>query len=536
MPRRNLAINFVAFALVLRGGCACAGALTGQTIAPGTRYSGPPPLPESWPAPTHYISPEGDDSHSGTSPEAPWRSFGHAIPQLQPGDVLGVMDGTYEPDTTGLIEVVGGENAQNGTREAPIIVRAVNERKAILKSDGLVPAVSASDCRYWNLLGLTAVGADKKTTKRGNYHLVKVFGSHFVTLRRILAAHANRSGWNANNQLIHVANSTNILVEECECYCHHRHAISAWRSRNITARQNYINPRFHRRPGKRCDEAVVFYQSSRSIAENNISEGMNLGFQAHGGVTFHNQPGGSYNKFFGNIALDVVNATRTDARKEPHPDIKPAIANHFRDFLIVRPKNYGLWLSSTTETLVEHATIWGGGSAGFVAEPRSNAPCAEVPGGCCFTLVNSLVWGNAGHGIRSVRQDPWLVEYCNSYGNASGDYDPSEAIADDEGHIRRSLSVAPTGMGLGNGQCIVYVPETSDMKGAGRNGADIGANILYRYEDGALTHEPLWDPGTGEFPHGAIVPGINDIVGDSAFDVHKRLNVNCNGCKLPYAE
>jgi hypothetical protein len=59
------------------------------------------------------------------------------------------------------------------------------------------------------------------------------------------------------------------------------------------------------------------------------------------------------------------------------------------------------------------------------------------------------------------------------------------------------------------------------------------ANVLYRYEYGVLTSKPLWDAKTGKFPCGAIVPGVNDIPGASCFDVHKRLNVQSNGCSLP---
>jgi hypothetical protein len=71
------------------------------------------------------------------------------------------------------------------------------------------------------------------------------------------------------------------------------------------------------------------------------------------------------------------------------------------------------------------------------------------------------------------------------------------------------------------------------MKGAGLNGDDIGANVLFRYHNGNLTTQPLWNPVTGEFPRGAIVSGVNDIPGSSAFDVHTRLNVNVNGCFFP---
>ena len=80
--------------------------------------------------------------------------------------------------------------------------------------------------------------------------------------------------------------------------------------------------------------------------------------------------------------------------------------------------------------------------------------------------------------------------------------------------------------GVYRGRGRLFVPKDSPMKGAGKDGADIGATVLYRYRDGALTNEALWDPRTGEFPHGAVVAGINDVPGSSCFDVHQRLNVS----------
>lgn len=79
---------------------------------------------------------------------------------------------------------------------------------------------------------------------------------------------------------------------------------------------------------------------------------------------------------------------------------------------------------------------------------------------------------------------------------------------------------------------MVFRPDGSAAKTNGW-----GADVLYRYQDGILTNVPLWDPTTGEFPHGAIAVGINDTVGTSAFDVHKRLNVpypgDTHGCNFP---
>ncbi|MGD9498150.1 MAG: right-handed parallel beta-helix repeat-containing protein [Armatimonadota bacterium] len=500
-----------------------------QPTRAGSSYSGPPADPAAWPVPTHFIAPDGSDQNAGTSPQAPWRTFAHAIAQLQPGDVLGVMDGVYEPETTGLIRVDCEGGAARGTAEAPITVRAVHERQAVLKSDGLVTAIDAQRAQYWDFLGLVAVGADKRA-EQGNYHLIGIDYCHFVSVKRCVAAWANRTGWNANNQLHSVRYSTDVTVEECEYYGHHRHALSVWKSHNCTARRNYINPRHHRGPGERGDEAIVFYQSSWCIAENNISEGLNLGFQAHGGVTWDGLPGGSYNQFLGNISIDAWNATRTDSRLRPHTEIKPATGNVFRDFLVVRPQRFGIWLSSTTDTLVENATIYAGASDGFVADERGDGPYDQVPGGCSFTLRNSLIIGCAGAGVRTTYPQ-WLVEHCVVTGNRGGDF-----VTGGAGEVRDALDLAPAGMGLGPGECIVYVPESSPLKGAGIGGADIGANVIYRYIDGELTDEPLWDPHTGQFPHGALVAGISDIAGDSLFDVHTRLNVNCNGCPLPYAQ
>ena len=509
----------------------CTLAAVGWGQAPtraGSSYSGPDPEPEAWPAPTRFIAPDGSDENAGISPDAPWGTFAHAIAQLHPGDVLGVMDGVYEPQTTGLIRVDGEGGAANGTAEAPITVRAVNERRAVLRSDGLVTAINAVNVRYWDFLGFVAIGDDKEA-ERGNYHLIGVDYSQFISVKRSVVAYANRTGWNANNQLHSIRYSSHVTVEECEYYGHHRHALSVWKSRNCTARRNYINPRFHRGPGERGDEAIAFYQSSWCIAENNISEGFNLGFQAHGGVTFDGLPGGSYNEFLGNISIDAFNATRTDSRHRPHPEIKPAIGNVFRDFLVVRPRRFGIWLSSTTETLVENATVYAGESDGFVADERGDGPYDQVPGGCSFILRNSVVIANAGAGVRTTYPQ-WLIEGVLVTGNAGGDF-----VTEGDGELRERLDLAPVGIGLGEGECIVHIPETSPLKGAGVDGNDVGANVIYRYIDGELTREPLWDPETGAFPHGALVEGISDIPGDSVYDVHARLNVNSNGCALPYS-
>jgi hypothetical protein len=538
-------------------------------VPPGSRHAGPPADPAAWPQPTHFISPGGADENDGTSAARPWRTFAHAVAHLRPGEVLGVMDGTYTVETTGLLGVHcgNGGTGHNGTEDQPITVRAIRERVPILRSDGLTPALWITHCRHWNVLGLTAVGADRIAAVPPAYNaespgmepvhvLVGVHRSRNIALKRILAARSNRLGLNANNHIYAIEESSHVIVEESEAYEHHRHAMLAWRSEHVTFRRNYVNSRDHwtravregppaivepedPRARQSAAEAIAFYRSSWGLAENNVIEGANAGFQSHGGDTFSLHPGGSWNQFLGNIALGPDHS-RYDARSEPYPQVKPALGLVIRDHVVAdaRGRGVGIWLSSVTGARVENVTVYRGAGVGFRADERGTTVSCQMLqlwGGCSFALRNALIWQNTGPGVQSTGQDEWQVEHTNSHANGGGNYLPSEeAIADGAGHIRHSRSIAPTGMGLGAGQCLAFVPPGSNMKGLGKGGADIGANVLYRYVDGTLTGQPLWHPRTGAFPHGAQVKGVNDRPGDSLFDVHKRLNINTNGCALPY--
>ena len=65
------------------------------------------------------------------------------------------------------------------------------------------------------------------------------------------------------------------------------------------------------------------------------------------------------------------------------------------------------------------------------------------------------------------------------------------------------------------GDCLVYVPDSSPLRGAGVDDADIRANVIFLYEGGVETRTRHWDLHTGAFPCGAMVPGVNDVAGRS---------------------
>jgi len=83
-----------------------------------------------------------------------------------------------------------------------------------------------------------------------------------------------------------------------------------------------------------------------------------------------------------------------------------------------------------------------------------------------------------------------------------------------------------------DGSCLVYVPADSNRATAG-TGNPLGAMLVYQTVNGVETDRKLWNQRTGQFPCGAIVPGVNDVPGASCFDAHERVRVGVAGCAIP---
>jgi parallel beta-helix repeat protein len=192
---------------------------------------------------------------------------------------------------------------------------------------------------------------------------------------------------------------------------------------------------------------------------------------------------------------------------------------HYENNVAINSGSVGFYIRTSYNTTGTNNTAIGAAMTGFVwdRESTNGSP------GRTFFFDNTLSINNGKYGTYSVHQTGWLLNYVNSYNNPSLNFYPSS-----DANRTNSKTVNPN-----LGGCKVWIPAGSPMKGAGKNGRDIGANILYLYQNGVLTSTPFWTRADGSFPHGALVAGLNDIAGASAFDLHKRLSVNTNGCSFP---
>lgn len=472
---------------------------------------------ESWGA-TYYLSPTGSDANAGTSLAAPWKTFSFAIPRLQPGDTLMLADGTYHASNSGFPNIDCGGGANNGTASQPITIKAINERQAFLQGPGgSQVVVRIHNCSYWHFEGLYVRSADGSASSGGEP--IYATNSNGLVFRRLLVVANNRY---TNSHLLTMESVTAALVEESEFYSFHRHAISAKYGGGHTIRRNYFNSRNHADlsggyasgTSSRGDSAIILYPSSDCIIENNISEGNTTGFDIQADGVARN------NKFYGNISLNdwyglMLTARGSSSQLMPYDTI-------VENFIAINPQYVGAFFRSTKNSQCHNCSfITGASSAGIMADKNSSYPGDGVYSAFAYY---TLATGLSGYGFSFTQQSSFRIDYSGVYANTAGHFVPSLSNP----NITNVVATDPL---LGCHR--VFIPDTSPMKNAAGGGRDIGANVLYRYHNGTLTNQPLWDPSTGQFPCGAVVAGVNDLSGSSCVNVNVRLNVNANGCGLP---
>ena len=486
------------------------------------------------------------DTNTGTSATSPWKTFAKAIPALNPGDTLILRDGTYTYANNGQFQAncaIGG-NAKNGSVASPITIRAENERKAFIQGTGAIgPSGTASpfrisDCSSWVIEGLRIENQDNSAYTSSGANIVWFSASSNIIFRKNLLRNPNRYG---NNDAIEFTRSSNnILVEDNELYYFHRNGIgsSCDTCNHITVRRNYVNSLGAKTSTVFLgpNDGIITYWGDDYIFENNIVEGGELCISING----------LRDKSYGNICMNSIGLYVSHGSSE---GTLAAIDSVIKDHVSVNAS--GVVLRTAQNAIIEGLSAIGT-SNGFAADNPSDA--RRVPNDNCVyggrrgadaACIHNHTPGFILRNALSVMTTPttktsFIVTNADEFSQRTIEY--SHGWRTDGGTVwgsgtelrTNSPPTPPGNVDPQLGSCRVFIPDSSPMKRAGKNGADIGANVLYAYENGVLTTKKLWNPTTGEWAFkGAIVPGINDVPGQSLFDVHQRLNVNANGCNLP---
>ena len=251
---------------------------------------------------------------------------------------------------------------------------------------------------------------------------------------------------------------------------------------------------------------------------------------------------GDHNRVLGCIAIDGPFGFRfasncqdagvqacTFSSTNPRQDTY-AEHNHGENLLAVQSSLAAIDCDSSGDTTIRHVTTIGTGLWSFVGRDRRSTEGYDTS----FSIEFGLAIGNGGpvgFFCDGMVTSSWSGNHMNAFAHSLQNFGPGSATtppySNPHGAWNNASEIDPR-----LGANMVHVPAASPMWLP--SGECIGATILYRYEGGALTTQPLWDPATGAFPHGTLVPGVNGpLDGRGIANVHRRLNVNANGGALP---
>jgi hypothetical protein len=479
-----------------------------------------------------YIAPEGSDGNPGTQ-AAPWRTFAHALPTLQPGSTLVLLDGTYTSSTTGLLRVFCGSNAVNGTPDRPIIVRALNERRAFIAGNGSGIPVELSGCANWVIDGLHAEDVDTPNEMGDEPgSVVVITRCTNVLVHRVLAAHPNRYLY-ASVFVIAMA-APNVVIEECEALDFHYYGFHAYDSQQVTFRRDYAHSRDTPDVAGGIatlfptlgDGGFLFTKSANSIIENCIAEDVGNGFTLRAN---HVPVGGRVppqrDQLFGDIANGVSHAgfelDSFCSYSRPCTQSDQIVSDAVFVNDVSRGGSLGLLIEGGVNASIANASVFDTTDTGISFSLNPENAGLESSATARASIVTSA---GGAFGFHSVGQFSWGVSQSNVFG-------PMQPFVPRDTHVTGPTEIDPQ-----LGGCLVVVPAASPLKTQGQPGAGgLGANIVYQTVGGQLTATKLWDQTTGQFPCGAVVTGLNDaaLTDVSCMGLGARMHVGAMGCPIP---
>ena len=439
-------------------------------------------------AATYYVSPNGSDAAAGTR-SSPWATFVRAMIILRPGDKLYLEDGTYDQQLN---------ITKSGKSGSYITIKAINEGKVIIRTT--YPAsplylynhsyIEVEDINFRNSGNYDPdVYCATSGNKYNNVHGLNISGADHITLRRV-TAHGS-SG--CNSAIISLCGVTDSLLEDCAGSGQGRVVLNLIGCDNVTIRRCWLDWTGPSTGGGDTPSISQIYDSSHVLFENNV--GLNMTTTPTDGLSiWAHYKNAAHNTMEGNIvyytATYAAGGLRDTAEYGQHTSY-----GRIENNVSIVPVS-GVYHSVPSDVIgTDHHTsknntyVGDGGGTGFFVHERPNRTSQTTD-----AVVKNSSFYNVGAGIYASGSGENTVtshRYNNFYNTQTclGNMqqmtppylDPTEKCND----INPRYATGKLGKGA-----FLMVPAA--LKGKGENGADIGASVLYRYQDGVLTGTPLW--------------------------------------------
>lgn len=412
-------------------------------------------------AKTYFIDPKGSDQNPGTE-LLPIATFEYSMKILRPGDVLLLRDGIYRQALK--ITVSGNENI-------PIIFRAQNDGKAIVDGEFSRWALAILEQHDIKMEGIEF--------KNSSVSVVKITRSYNIILRRISAYNAG----SGNYHIFDIWSANNVLLEDCAASGSGRMMYDVLDSRDITLRRCW--GRWQSHSGGGGDNGIIqIYGSNNCLVENCIGTKDPAVSETVQGIgvwanTYNDRA--DSNRFFGNITYGLSSWSFFNTSAQHR-----TVANQFVDNVSIQ-SSYGYIQRGDANCTVRQMTIAGVQKTAFALDPNSLPLDTDYFIKCD---IRNSVLDHAGIGFSVSTKMPSRVSLSESFNNLfqiAQSHNGFSSLSSSDFQMSPGFLIDRYGRGG-----YLFMPDSSPLKNSGEGGQRIGANVLYRYEDGILSDAPLW--------------------------------------------
>jgi hypothetical protein len=434
-------------------------------------------------AETYYISPFGSDGNSGTSCNNAWKTFSYAQDSARAwcGDTLYLCDGTYNADEGGITV------EPSCTSGNAFTIKAVNEGFAIVDGDYSRTPFEIDNKNYIIVEGIHF--------KESDSNVIDLDTADNLIFRRVTA----RDVYNPENNyhVWRITGVTNSLFEDCAGWGNGRNIVLIYKpSHHITLRRFYMQ--YHDKQSIHGPGCSQVYGSHNILYENVICTYDHEGtwdpewYVSGVNIWDNNQNSAYNNRIYGAVTYDIDmpasnGASDFGVASKSHQItgneiINSVGINNYRGIPFSGDSNFNI----DKVTLVDH--YYGISHDETYCPPTYTKESGYVTGA---TIKNSIIMDNTGYGL-SLNIDSKCNDYLgtvahtyNSYWNNNVNFDGTSQGIGEVININPNFNTAVYGKGA-------YLIRPDSLKGYGNGGGDIGAEVLYKYNNGILTNEPLW--------------------------------------------
>ncbi len=279
-----------------------------------------------------------------------------------------------------------------------------------------------------------------------------------------------------------------ILMEDCAIYGFGRIGMFvSWSTHNITLRRLFTLIDGANMSNTWCTN-VELYGGADNLLENVIAfTNTTDPLPCHNGTQHYQYPGfmipGSRQRVLGSISKEQKGNSfyTTGCNYCTFQDIVSINSTHSGNTQIGFYANRGRFDSSLIGNVLKGYTYIGGQSNGWGFYLSS-----DTEAGDSFSVNRSYFLQDGGYSFyKGDTAGGSLLHSSNRFSLDANAYMNTAAGANEE---RQAASYDPAKYGYG----AYLMSSKTNLSGLSGDGLDIGANILFRYEDGVLTEEPLW--------------------------------------------